>query len=225
MRMISTRFSVVRLLGIVRRHVRLLKRVFNDENLINQIQTEYEALESKQKTIEEKEHERENAYDDMLLADHLADDAVRNLFGACQEYDRNNPGSNVLIRVFPDEIFGNIIHLPLVSEVIQLDKLVVRLNELGPDHELAGFSKEMSEKSEAVKTAMATYEEKVRQVKLAEAEGEIAKEALIRKYELNYLEARKTYGRQQAEKLFPRLSTRLPDTEEEQENTETGEAA
>ena len=72
---------------------------------------------------------------------------------------------------------------------------------------------------------MNTYEEKVRQVKLVEAEGEIAKEALIRKYELNYLEARKTYGRQQAEKLFPRLSTRLPDTEEEPEEQTTDEAA
>ena len=223
--MLTTRFSIVRLLGIVRRHIRLLKRVFNDENLINQIQAEYEALESKQKTIEEKEHERENAYDDMLLADHLADDTVRNLFGASQEYDRNNPGSNVLIRVFPDETFGNIIRLPLVSEVIQLDKLVVRLNELGPDHALAGFSKEISEKSEAVKTAMTTYEEKVREVKLAEAEGEIAKEALIRKYELNYLDARKTYGKQQAEKLFPSLASRLPVEEEKPEEQEPGEAA
>ena len=34
--------------------------------------------------------------------------------------------------------------------------------------------------------------------------GEIAKEALIRQYELNYLEARRKYGKATAEKLFPR---------------------
>jgi hypothetical protein len=41
---------------------------------------------------------------------------------------------------------------------------------------------------------------------MAEAEVETAKEALVRKYELNYLEARRKYGKPTAEKLFSRIN-------------------
>jgi hypothetical protein len=43
--------------------------------------------------------------------------------------------------------------------------------------------------------------------KSLEAELEIAKEALIRQYEYNYLDARRALGAATAEKLFPLLSS------------------
>ena len=225
MRMISTRFSVVRLLGIVRRHIRLLKQVFNAENLISQIQPDFDALSAKQAEIESKIRARENAYDDMALADHMADDAVRNLFDACQQFDRNNPGNNVTQRVFPDEKFGEIIRLPLASEVIQIEKLVIRLKELGEEHSLAQLVTELESKNTAINTAMNAYQDSVHSVKTTEAEAEIAKEALIRKYELNYLEARKTYGRKDVEKLFPKIFQRVSGVEADEESDSQADAA
>ncbi len=225
MRMISTRFSVARLLGIVRRHIRLLKQVFNAENLINLIQTEYDALSEKQAEVETKVRARENAYDNIVLAYNLADDGVRNLFDACQQFDRNNPGSNVTVRIFPDEKFGEIIRLPLASEVLQIEDLVIRLKELGTDHSLSTFISVLEEKATAVKTSISNLQACVHDVKVTEAEAEIAKEVLIRKYELNYLEARKTYGKKDAEKLFPKLNPHVPVSDKEEEEEPQQDAA
>ncbi len=222
MRMLSTRFSIARLLGIVRRHIRLLKQVFNAENLINQIRPEYDALTEKQAEILTKVRTRENAYDDMILADNLADDAVRNLFYACQQFDRDNPGSNVSMRIFPDEKYGDIISLPLASEVLQIENLIMRVKELGTDHSLSNFIPILEERANAVKTSISNLQVSVHDVKVTEAEAEMLKEALIRKYELNYLEARKTYGRKDAEKLFPKIENRVSvtDNTEEEEGQE-----
>jgi hypothetical protein len=225
MRNISTRFSVVRLLGIVRRHIRLLKQVFNAENLIDQIKPDFDSLEAKQAETESKNTARENAYDDMVLADNLADDAVRNLFDACQQFDRNNPGSNVTLRIFPDEKFGEIIRLPLASELLQIEKLVIRLKELGEGHSLSSYVTELQTKGEVVKSAIGVFEDSLHSVKTSEAEAEILKEALIRKYELNYLEARKTYGKKDAEKLFPKLDSHVSGKETEEQEQQQQDAA
>ena len=53
--------------------------------------------------------------------------------------------------------------------------------------------------------AIGVDEEAIRQLKSAEAEEEIAQGKLRRKYEANYLDARKAWGRVFADRLFPQL--------------------
>jgi len=48
----------------------------------------------------------------------------------------------------------------------------------------------------------------IRNQKMAEAEEAISQATLRRQYELNYLEARKEFGRTTAERLFPQIGSR-----------------
>ena len=204
-RLLNSNDSASRCLNNVRRHQRLNKRVVNDEELINNIQPEYDTLEQKKNVADEKEMIRENAYDDLLLADRNLDDTLRTVFEKCKQYDRDHMSERVLISVFPDETFGDIVRLPFVKEVLEVERIITRIEGLGSDHALASLGKDIRTKATTCNNAIKAVDNAIRDTKMAEAEVDIAKEALIRKYESNYLDARKKYGRTTANKLFPRM--------------------
>ncbi|MBN1182044.1 MAG: hypothetical protein JXB49_07135 [Bacteroidales bacterium] len=204
-RLLNSNDSPGRCLNNVRRHQRLIKRVVNDEELIKNIQTEYNTLEQKMNVAEEKEMLRENADDDLLLADRNLDDTLRTVFEKCKQYDRDHIGERVLISVFPDETFGDIVRLPFVKEVLEVESIITRIEGLGTGHALVSLGQDIRTKANACNEAIKAVDSAIRDTKMAEAEVDIAKEALIRKYESNYLDARKKYGRITADKLFPRM--------------------
>ena len=214
--MIYLKHSSDRMLSFVRRHIRLCKQVANDANLIAQIQPAFDDLSAKNTALQEKVQNRENVYDDQLLADHILDDTVRNLYGKCKEYDRNNTGMPVLMKIFPDEKFGDIINMPFAREVLETENIVMRLQGLGEQHTLFPQAEELHSKGQAVAQAISNYNDAVREEKMAEAEVEISKEQLVRAYEVNYLDARKTYGKENAEKLFPKIDNSSKVTVEEE---------
>jgi hypothetical protein len=95
--------------------------------------------------------------------------------------------------------------MPLASELLEIEQLIIRLKEPGETHELYGYVTQLQAKSDAVTASMKAFEVATHNVKIAEAEAAIVKESLVRRYELNYPEARKTCGRVNVEKLFPRF--------------------
>ncbi|MBN1185264.1 MAG: hypothetical protein JXB49_23465 [Bacteroidales bacterium] len=207
-RLLSTNDSASRCLNSVRRHQRLAKKIVNDEELIKQVQPEYDTLQEKVKISDEKETGRENAYDDLLLADRNLDDTLRTVFEKCKQYDRDHMSEKVLISVFPDETFGDIVRLPFAKEILEVEKIAVRIESLGNSHTLSGLAEEIRTKAKLCKEAIKGVDEAIRDKKMAEADVDITKEALIRKYEGNYLDARKKYGRNTADKLFPSIYSR-----------------
>lgn len=204
-KLLNTNDSASRCLSWIRRHQRLTKQVVNDTELIQQIQESYDTLKEKVQIHEGKELIREDAYDDLLLSDRNLDDTIRTAFEKCKQYDRDNIGERVLIKIFPDEKFGDIVRLPFAKEVNEVDQIVVRIENLGEEHELYPLAAGIKEKAVTCTNAIQAVENAIREIKIAEAEVDIAKEALIRKYESNYLDARKKYGRRTADKLFPSI--------------------
>lgn len=217
--LLSSRYSAERCMNSGRRHQRLSKQVVNDETLSNQIQPAMDECGLKLDASEQKAQNREDAYDDLVLADRYLDDEIRSIFDTCKKYDRDHPGALVLIKVFPDEKFGDLIRLSFSDEAGEAEKIALRLESLGSVHELFPFVSRLKTKIDAVKSALDNHKNAIREEKMAEAEVEIAKEALIRQYEVNYLDARRKYGRLTCEKLFPRTNTRNTSSElVEQEN-------
>lgn len=84
----------------------------------------------------------------------------------------------------------------------------MRLESLGMGHDLNPSLVKLKNKITGATTAQEALSDAIRAEKMAEAEVEIAKKALIRQYEHNYLEARHKYGKINDEKLFPRIQAR-----------------
>ncbi len=206
--LLSSRYSAERCMNSSRRHQRLSKQVVNDETLSNQIQPAMEDCKSKIGLLLQKTEAREDAYDDMVLSDRLLDDEIRSLFEDCKQFDRDHPAEVALSKIFPDEKFGEIIRLPYATEINEANKIVLRLESLGVEHSLNPSVAKMKDKITGASTAQEALSDAIRKEKMAEAEVEIAKGALIRQYEHNYLNARGKYGKTNVEKLFPRIQSR-----------------
>ncbi len=201
------RDSSHRHLSATRRHLRLCKQVKNTQSLTRQILPFYEVLSQKDQRCQEKRILREDRYDDMLMADNQLDDSVRNLFGRCQEHDRAYLGENTLLQIFPEGTFSQIVTMNREKEPAVVEKLAIRLENLGEKHPLYVFATELRQKVAGARKAIGAYQESVQVVKVAETECEMARAELRRQYEINYLDARKLMGKPLAERLFPKLNS------------------
>lgn len=215
--MLSSRYSAERCMNFSRRHQRLVKQVVNDSELAGGIQKPIDKVSAKQADYEQKVEEHENAYDDMVLADRYIDDNIRSLYADCKKYDRDNPVDRILIKVFPDETYGDIIRLPFMKEINEVSNIQLRVESLGKGHAIYSYVEKIQEVISNAKKAIEENANAIRQEKLAEAEIDIAKEELIRQYEINYLDARRKYGRNLAENLFPKVRSRSLSVELDEE--------
>lgn len=218
--MLSSRYSAERCMNYAHRHQRLCKQFLNDIELANQLQASMEEVKLKRQEQLQCEDERENAYDDLILADKNLDDLIRVIYNECKNYDLANPSGAILLKVFPDEKFGEIIRLPFSKEIDASKGILVRIQSLGEEHKLSPYSGQLGDSIETYSNAINSLNEAIRKEKVSEAEVEIAKEGLIRQYEHNYLNARRKYGKRTAEKIFPSLQSRkrideIEETEEE----------
>jgi hypothetical protein len=175
---------------------------------------------SKSELLVQKSEVKENAYDDMVLSDRILDDEIRSTFEGCKKYDRDHPAEQVLTKIFSDKKFGEMVRLPYPAEISEANKLVLRLESLGAEHSLNPSVANLNAKIDAAANALTAQSTTIRDEKMAEAEVDIAKEALVRQYELNYLDARRKYGKTTAEKLFPRTQSRNTSVEPDETATD-----
>lgn len=195
------------------RHQRLARR-YGFQPYAAEIQPHLDTLKTKSAVYDERELERQAAYDEVLAADSDLDDSVRSLFSAAQTFDRENLGASTLTTLFPDNRFASVTELPITTELTAIEGLITRLGSLGPQHALGGFTKKLLDGKKAVKDALAAQSAAVTARAAADAEEELAQAALRRQYEANYYNAAKQLGKDGAEKLFPdfRRSARASDT-------------
>jgi hypothetical protein len=201
-RMLANRDSTALHINQARRHERLARR-YRQEAFADAIRAAIDPLRAKADATDERELERQGAYDDTLAADADLDDAIRNLFNSAEISDRENPGSNTLATLFPEGRFTDITQLPLAQEPAIAEALATKVESLGSAHALAPHAVKIRSLAKAVRDAIAAQNDAIRALKTAEAEEEIAKNALARQFEGNYLDARKTLGRTLAERIFP----------------------
>ncbi len=195
-------------LGAARRHQRLCRQFTGTGPLVDAIQLPYHELKNRHVVTQKLEEQREDRYDDLLIADTLLDDQVRNVFRRCEEHDRSTPAATVLPLVFPEGKFGPIINMNMQQEPNAVANVALRLESLGKEHPLFPLAKELRTRIAASRKAIAAYEASGQRMKQGRAEEEIAKATLRQQYETNYLDARKQFGKTRAERLFPKLKTR-----------------
>ena len=216
------RVSTRKHLSATRRHMRLCRQFNGTQFLVDQMQLPYNSLKDKHAATRQKQEQREDRYDDLLIADNQLDDQVRLVFRRCEEHDRATPAASVMPRVFPDGKFGHIVNMNLQDEPDTVERLALRIENLGKEHPLYPLAAELRNQVAASRKAIKAYEDVIKQLENCEADEEIAQATLRRQYENNYLDARKQLGKIRAERLFPKLnntnrSTQLVEEDESDE--------
>ncbi len=204
--MLFERDSTNKHLNATRRHMRFARKIKGGETLVTVIEPYYNNLIAKKEERLAKITLREDANDDLSYADSLLDNAVRNAFRACEKYDREHPDNRALLTVFPSGKFGDLVKLPVQEEPDEVDNVVLRFESLGEDHPLFAEAATLAADVTNSKDAITILNTAIKAVKVAEAEEEMAQANLRRQYENNYLQARSTFGRTVAERIFPKLS-------------------
>ena len=165
------------------------------------------ALEAAKDAREAAEEAEENAADDLELAGRDGANAIRNLSSAAKQYDRANPGERTHDTLLADG-YSDFIHSDGTVVPLTLDKLVAKVKSLGDTHALAPNGAALITTATAIRTADAALKTATEARAIAEANEEIAQAALRRAYEANYLDGRKKFGREEVERLFPRIRRR-----------------
>ena len=206
-KMLLSRFSAERCINLAWRHQRLCKRVVNDAKIASQIKPAISLCKTKMELLTKKKEGREIAYDDLVLSNNALDDEIRSVYENCNQYIRNHPADLLVNQIFPDGKFGDLVRLPFEQEIIEAEKMVLRLLSLGEEHQLHSWVEKLNYKISEGKKAIKAESTANKAEKNAKTEVNIAKDKLIRQYEHNYLDARKKYGNFTANKLFPRPQT------------------
>lgn len=203
-------------LNAVRRHMRLCGVGKGADVYAAAIKPAFDELVAKSRAATLKREDRQNALDVVILLDGDLDDCVRTAFEKFNQLDRASKKKPILKTIFPDGKFSSITSVNRLKEPDVVEQLAMRIESLGSQHPLFSIAAELREKVEASRKAIAELFAAITRQKKAEAEEEIAQIALRRRYEINYLEARRELGRYAAERLFPTY-TNHPRTEDQPE--------
>ncbi|BAX79761.1 hypothetical protein ALGA_1377 [Labilibaculum antarcticum] len=188
------------------RHVRLCQQTKGAKSLARNIEPKIEDLQIKVNYRFEKVKLRYSAYDGIVLHDGILDDSIKNLADSAKQYDRSNPGRSVFEMLFPDGPPSSITDASFSKEVDKADQLLVRLQSLGEEHALLSHVKILRTAIDASRQAIASHQEAVSDENTAFAQEQLAQAALREQYEFNYLDAVKLFGKNHANRLFPKPS-------------------
>lgn len=206
-RQLYPRDSAGFMLSAIRRHLRLCRKSPAGGGLIQAIKPVGTNLEQKAQLLEQSQQIRQDAYDDVLLADTDLDNSIRNAFDACKTYERQHPGELLVNKIFSNGGYSDIVRMSYADEPNAADSIAMKIEKLVNNHPVYAMAATIRQAAEAVRQAITLHKDAIRKEKLAEAELEIAKADTIRAYEVNYLDARRKLGAASANRLFPALRT------------------
>jgi hypothetical protein len=210
---------------LARRHIRLCGQVRGGNPYAQAMRLILENLLQKSLALSAAEEIQENTYDDLILKDAELDDAVRTLFERSRQHDRET-GEQVSVLLFPDLTFSDIVNMPYSEEPKKVSSLIQKLETLEPHHELRPLADMLRQKVNAVNAALDARQQAADNIRRCQVDVELAKNEVRAQYENNYLDARKTLGKQTAESLFPKIVRRkakAAEGEEEDLNPEPEE--
>jgi hypothetical protein len=199
---------------LTRRHIRLCGQIKGGAAYAQAIQPKLDDLLQKEQASAATDEMYENTYDDLLLKDADLDDAVRTLFERSKQHDRDN-GGRISVLLFPDLTFSDIINMPYAEEPKKVNSLIQKLETLEQGHELRSLIDILQQRVNAVNVALDARKQAAENIRRCQVDEELAKNELRTQYEANYLDARKSLGRQIAESLFPKITPKSPKKQEE----------
>ncbi|MDP4209980.1 MAG: hypothetical protein Q8928_14295 [Bacteroidota bacterium] len=208
-------------LNATRRHIRLARQQKGAEGFADAIQPFFLDLQEKQKLTVQANQQREDTYDDIMYADQALDDAIRTTYETCKQYDRNHPGEALVLKIFPNGTFSEIVNMPYAEEPLAADRIAVSIENLGEKHPVYSLVADLRAKIAGVNATLEAYKQNLTHLTHAQVAEEASKASLRQQYEFNYLDARKQLGTTYAERIFPQLSVRSKTTTEEEAATAT----
>lgn len=202
---LSEKHSINVHLSIVKRHIRLTRHIKGAEDLGSAIEPPYTDLVTKSANAaivaEDTEFKRDMAsYKNTLLGDR-----VRDVNEAAKKYDRDHPGLAITTLLFPEGT-SPIIYAPLEDAPAVVEKLILKIQNLGEGHPLAEQIAPLQTAIDEAKASLDALHVAVAAQKTADALTNIAKTNLSRQYEQNIYAASSKFGKVFANRLFPTIN-------------------
>lgn len=202
---LSENDSVPRVEDATERHIRLCNQTPNAEKYKAVIEPLYSDFEGKKAKLKETQKEVSYAQDTVWLYDGALDNSLRDLSGRAKEYDRNNPGSNTAVLLFPGGNVSSIVTMPDKDEPDAAHGIAQKVIALGESHELYPYAAKIENAVANCRTALAQQIAAIQNQGDAKTALSISKITLVRQYNANYFAAANDVDKSFAEKLFPRL--------------------
>uniref|UniRef100_UPI0035658F44 hypothetical protein n=1 Tax=Ancylomarina sp. TaxID=1970196 RepID=UPI0035658F44 len=128
------------------------------------------------------------------------------LAGSAKQYDRSHPGRPIFRRLFPDGRPSTITDASFTKVLSKAEGLLVHLQSLAEDNSLHTHEDVLTNAIKALRQAILNHKEVVLAESLAIAEEQMLQAELRKQYEFNYLDATKLFGKNYANRLFPKLA-------------------
>lgn len=189
-------------------HARLLRKGKDTTPQIDAIVPRIESLEAATKLRRQQEEETQQLLDLVQFEDTLLDDSVRMLANDCYNYDLQNVNNPVFKKLFPNGGFSPITTKNVFEEPNEVALLVVDLKGLGETHQLAPHVARLETAIANSRTAIATYQKGVQDVKALKKIENQHKAALIKAYSDNWHDMSKILGKKNADRYFPKYKPR-----------------
>lgn len=190
------------------RHVRLCQQTQGAESLVANIQPKIDNLQAQVNIRIDKVKARYSAYDSIVFKDAMLDDCIKNLAGSVKQYDRSHPGRPIFTRLFPDGRPSTITDASFTKELSKAEGLLVRLQSLAEENSLHNHDAILSTAIKASRQAVLDHKDAVLKESLATSAEELLQVELRNQYEFNYFDAAKLFGKNYANRLFPKFTSK-----------------
>lgn len=204
-------------LKTAKRHMRLCRQNKGTEDHATAIEPAYNALLEKSEASKAAVENYENSYDQVVIRDAELDDRTKDSKESAQKFDREHPGEMTTTKLFPNGITP-VIYVSYQNEPSEIEKLILRINDLGAEHELHVLVEPLQTALNNSKEALNALNLSIEALKTAEALEQIAKINLCRQYEQNYYAVSSRFGKLYANRLFPKIAVPPRLSDEETEN-------
>ncbi len=207
-RMLRSTDSVQKHVDVVVRHLHLCAQVDGTDFLRQAIMPALDEVREKKSRADAEGMNLKYRYDGILLYDRFGDNGIRELFEQCRQIDRKYPGSHVFNQVFPQGKITHLIRCSITAQLSVLSDIIMRAENLGSGHAVAGVTAGLREKAVQLKAAIMERERQKEVCDQAQTALDLALEKLRRQYAENYHNAMIRFGASFADGLFPRQHVR-----------------
>lgn len=208
-------FSPSRCLRYSKRFIRLCNQVNDAKQLIPDVQSGINDVQQKESIFNASEDNVDYAYDITQLRDDNLDNKIRDTAEDCKKIDRNNLQSQIYSIIFPQNI-SSIIKKNDQLQLTDVQKVIARIRNLGPDHPLQQNAAELQQLVDQSKEAFKSLEEAKEIRNSCKADLDAAKLKLVQTYNNTILKSKQLFGNKTTDKLFPTIYYRKGSSNEQE---------
>ncbi|MBN2038162.1 MAG: hypothetical protein JW768_15585 [Chitinispirillaceae bacterium] len=199
-------FSTDRLTDMGRTLICLCIRAGNGAERFSEVPGQ--ALEDLEKKHLEMDKQRFNAgmsREIVLQCNGDVDDAVKDVYAACEKHDREHWNEPVIDKVFPDRTVSEIVYAGRDEEMRLVRELISRIKGLESSNNVSGMAADLEARLEAAIASEAELTAGIIAFEEAKTQERMAREQFVRAYRESFLRACLEIGKKNANRLFPKL--------------------